>query len=156
MRQPYNVLVIPFRRAPELRFCVLQRTDAGWWQWVSGGVEEGESVVEAALREAEEELGVLGTLFSLDMQAFVPRTAFSAHQSWPKDQYFVEEHAFAMELASEDVALSHEHSSAEWLDYEAAFQRLHWQSNQTALWELAERIRDETLSVIPIGEYHPG
>jgi dATP pyrophosphohydrolase len=90
------------------------------------------------------------------MRAFVPRTAFVAHSGWPVDLYLVEEHAFAVELDTPLISLSVEHTAFDWLDYETAFQRLHWQSNQTALWELAERIRDETLSVLPIGEAHPG
>jgi len=45
-------------RHPDGRFGVVQETD-GRGLWISGGhVEEGESFEEAALREAQEELGV--------------------------------------------------------------------------------------------------
>jgi dATP pyrophosphohydrolase len=81
----------------------------------------------------------------LDAKASVPKTAFLAHQSWPRKLYVVEEQAFAIEPSTPTVTLSKEHVAAEWLDYSAAFQRLRWQSNQTALWELHERIRDNNL-----------
>lgn len=42
-----------------LRFLVLKRTVArgGFWQSVTGGIENGESVIDAAIREVEEETG---------------------------------------------------------------------------------------------------
>ena len=149
MRQPHNVLVIPFfymrvgKQNP--LFCVLQRADEGWWQWVSGGVETGESLADAALRESEEETGLQGILFSLDARAFVRKTVFAAHTFWPSNLYLVEEHAFALEVTTPTITLSDEHTAYDWLDYEGAFECLRWQSNQTALWELNERIRDNTL-----------
>ena len=158
MRQPHNVLVIPFfymrvgRQNP--LFCVLQRADEGWWQWVSGGVEEGESPAQAARRESEEETGLHGTLFSLDARAFVPKTVFVAHPTWPSHLYLVEEHAFALEVSSPTITLSVEHTAFDWLDFEKAFECLRWQSNQTALWELNERIRDNSL--VAAGESHQG
>jgi dATP pyrophosphohydrolase len=109
-------------------------------------VEDGESPVEAALRETKEEIGLEGTLFSLDTRASVPKTAFLAHSTWPNSLYIVEEHAFAIELATPSLTLSPEHKEFDWLDYESAFQRLRWQSNQTALWELNQRIRDNNLT----------
>jgi dATP pyrophosphohydrolase len=59
-RAPFQVLVLPFRRpAPgEIEFAVLRRADDANWQSVAGGGAVGESVVEAARREAFEEAGV--------------------------------------------------------------------------------------------------
>jgi dATP pyrophosphohydrolase len=149
MRQPHNVLVIPFIRLAEepVRYCALRRADAGWWQWVSGGVEDGESPAQAALREAEEELGASGSLFDLSMMARIPKIAFTIHAEWPSGLYLVDEHYFAIELASTEVILSNEHTEAAWGTYEESLARLNWQSNQTGLWELSERLR--------LGDLHP-
>jgi dihydroneopterin triphosphate diphosphatase len=131
----------------------LQRADEGWWQWVSGGVEDGESPAEAALRESKEEIGLEGTLFSLDTRASVPKIAFDVPPGWPDSLYLVEEHAFAIEVGTTSITLSPEHTAFDWLNYDSAFQRLRWQSNQTALWELNERIGGNNLTELSIGEY---
>ena len=142
MRAPFNVLVIPFHRAAgeDTRYCVLRRADAGFWQWVAGGGEHDESPVETAIRETREETGVEGALYALQSQARVPTSAFAARDRWPDDLYVIPEYHFAIEAAAPEARLSAEHTACEWLPYDAAFARLHWQSNQTALWELAERL----------------
>lgn len=142
MRAPFNVLVIPFCRASgsETLYCVLQRADAGFWQWVAGGGEDGETPVEAAVRETREETGIEGPLYALQSQARVPVTSFAARKDWPNDLYVIPEYHFAIEAPSPEARLSAEHRACEWLPYEDAFARLRWQSNQTALGELAERL----------------
>lgn len=53
----------------------------------------------------------------------------------------VPEHAFAIAAQPEEIVLSHEHTGIVWLDEASAAARLTYDSNRTALWELAERIR---------------
>lgn len=145
-RAPFNVLVIPFLRRPaaEPLFCILRRADAGWWQWVAGGGEDDETSAEAAKRETFEETGLAGPLFKLQMEARVPVTAFSGH-NWPQDLYLIPEHAFAVEAETPDIVLSREHTESRWLPEEEASSLLQWQTNQLALWELAERLRRDAL-----------
>ena len=118
MRAPFNALVIPFYRAPgaQTLYCVLLRADAGFWQWVAGGGEDAETPVEAAVRETREETGIEGPLYALQSQASAP-----------------------------EARLSTEHTACEWLPYDEAFSRLRFQSNQTALQELAERLSRDDL-----------
>ncbi len=40
------------------RILLIRRADNGWWALPGGGVEPGERVVEAVVRELEEEIGV--------------------------------------------------------------------------------------------------
>ena len=147
MRAPFNVLVIPFYRAAgeETRYCVLRRADAGFWQWVAGGGEDEESPVETAIRETIEETGVEGPLYRLTSEARVPTSAFAAREHWPDDLYVIPEYHFAIEAPAPEARLSAEHTACEWLPYDEAFARLHWQSNQTALQELAERLSRDDL-----------
>ena len=147
MRAPFNVLVIPFHRAPgaETLYCVLVRADAGFWQWVAGGGEDAETPVETAIRETREETGIEGPLYRLQSEARVPVTAFAAREQWPDDLYVIPEYHFAVEAPSPEATLSHEHTDCAWLPYEEACSRLRWQSNQTALGELAERLSRDDL-----------
>jgi 8-oxo-dGTP pyrophosphatase MutT (NUDIX family) len=52
---------IVFRREPELRFLMILDTH-GRWTFPKGGVEDGETLEQAALREIEEETGVKGSI----------------------------------------------------------------------------------------------
>lgn len=141
-RAPYNVLVIPYRRvANEYEFAVFQRADGSMWQFIAGGGEGGEAPGLAAQREAWEEAGISGPLewTALDSQASIPRTAFPDAE-WPSDVYVVPEFCFAVDVGAAELRLSGEHGQFAWLDHAAARDRLTWDSNRVALWELTERL----------------
>ncbi len=53
MRQPYEVLVFPFKKE-EGRY-IFHRRRLKVWQGIAGGGEEGETILETAKREANEE-----------------------------------------------------------------------------------------------------
>lgn len=56
-KRPQSVLVVI--HTPALEVLLLERVaPAGFWQSVTGSLEEGESWVEAAVREVEEETGL--------------------------------------------------------------------------------------------------
>jgi dATP pyrophosphohydrolase len=143
-RAPFQVLVIPYRQRADGRheFAVLHRADGSMWQFIAGGGENDETPADAAVREASEEACIPHGLpwIRLDSVASIPRTAFPG-ANWPSKIYVVPEYCFAVNVSGHDLKLSDEHHSFEWLDYEQAWQRLTWQSNQTALWELRERLR---------------
>jgi len=44
-------------------------------------------------------------------------------------------------MQSEDIFISHEHGCFEWVDYSTAKERLRYDSNKVALWELDNKIR---------------
>src|SRR3954452_15638090 len=59
MRQPFEVLLsLPGPAPAGEEFLVLHRVDGGYWHGLSGGIEEGETPFEAAVREVEEESGL--------------------------------------------------------------------------------------------------
>ena len=158
-RAPYNVLVIPYRRvANAYEFAVFQRTDGSMWQFIAGGGEGDEDPVSAALREAWEEAGIAATLewTALDSRASIPRTAFP-DADWPSDVYVVPELCFAVDVGAVELRLSAEHGQFAWLNHAAARDRLTWDSNRVALWELTERLNQ--LSTRPLqptsGGAHP-
>ena len=147
-RAPYQVLVLPFRRMAEgPRFAIFRRRDENWWQAIAGGGHVGELPHEAARREMVEESGLSrdSPFFALKTLCFMPCTHFSAHLDWPEDTYVIPEYCFAVDAGDQEIVLSQEHLSVEWVDFETANQRLKWDSNRTALWELSARVRDGRL-----------
>jgi dATP pyrophosphohydrolase len=157
VRQPLTVLVLPFARRPDgPRYAVFRRSDDGFGQPVSGGVEDGEDDLTAARRELAEETGLTGLpLYRLDMTSGVEKTCFAAHLHWPADLYVVPKHYFATDAAMPavtgtsqlDVVLSDEHSGMAWLPYAEAHPALRYDDDRTALWELDARLRTGDLPV---------
>ncbi|MCH5287739.1 MAG: NUDIX pyrophosphatase [Christensenellaceae bacterium] len=145
MRAPMQVLILPFTQTPDgLRVGVLHRSDMDAWQFISGGAEDDETPVQAARRECREEanLSADAPLYALDSRATVPSGIFRKDCArWGERCFVVPEYAFAIEARPEQIVLSHEHIAIEWLDEASAAARLTYDSNRTALWELAERIR---------------
>ena len=139
-RAPQQVLVLPYRRRAALEVAVLHRSDYDCWQFVAGGVEEGETIEAAARREGFEEAGIskAASYQQLDATAMMPACYFSAWPTWPAHVLLVPEHAFAVE--TEAITLSAEHDDARWLGYAEAVALLHYDSNRVALWELRERL----------------
>jgi len=69
-----------------------------------------------------------------------------AKHTWPKGTYVIPEYAFAADLTGLDVTLSKEHTAVRWLDARAAQAALRFDSNRTALEELAERLEADDLA----------
>ena len=67
-RAPFEVLVYPYRGLPDGRFvyALFRRADAGFWQGIAGGGEDGETPLEAVRREAYEEAGIPEIRISFD------------------------------------------------------------------------------------------
>jgi dATP pyrophosphohydrolase len=144
MRSPFQVLVIPYRRTTSgVQFAVLRRSDGDYWQFVAGGGEDDESPLQAARRESREETGIDADEFiQLDSTASVPKIQFSGSDSWPRDLYVIPEHSFAVDATGHEVKLSGEHLEVRWVDYDQAWHMLRWDSNRTAMWELAQRLNN--------------
>ncbi len=145
-RLPFNVLVLPYRlRAGRVEYAVFRRSDADYWQFIAGGGEGQEAPRDTSRREAQEEGGISpgATWTALDSTCTIPRSAFpGAH--WPDDVLVIPEYAFAVNVGGACLRLSEEHDRLEWLDFEAAQQRLIYDSNKNALWELRERLESDS------------
>jgi dATP pyrophosphohydrolase len=109
----------------------------GLWQGVSGLVEEGESITEAALREVREETGfddaVIEAFYHLD---------FVAEFYWQPSDTLMTSAYFALRIApAVDPHLSHEHDDFRWLPIEDALAMAVWPGYREGL----TRVRDELL-----------
>ncbi|MHA6531208.1 NUDIX hydrolase [Paenibacillus sp. BAC0078] len=147
-RAEFQVLVIPYKItfSKHLLFSILKREGEGYWQWIAGGGEENESIIQAAKREAFEEAGIDPecNFMKLDSLAMVPVTHFKAFKN-RTDIFVIPEYCFGVNVHDE-ILLSAEHTEYRWVNFETAMQLLKWDSNKTALWELDARISRSMLS----------
>lgn len=63
LQRLHQASVVPFRRvAGELEFCLITSRRTGRWGFPKGTIERGESLEQAALKEALEEAGLTGEI----------------------------------------------------------------------------------------------
>jgi len=144
-RAPFQVIVLLFlhENANERLYAVFRRSKHDMWQAVSGGGEDSETPAEAAMRETLEETGIVAGdgLIALDSQASIPAAVFSGTAHWPNDLFVVPEYAFGLSVTDAAIQLSDEHREVAWLSFHEAHERLTWDSNKVALWELEQRLK---------------
>lgn len=144
-RQPKQIHVFLYRfRNGRYEYALLQRSDLlTCWQGVCGGLEDDETIEQGARREIFEEAGISQPLplYPLECVSYIRANVFSAQtmERWGKEAVVVPIYYFAMPFDG-DVQLSEEHTAVEWLSYGAAYSRLYFEDQQTALYELNERL----------------
>lgn len=147
---PYQILVLPFIKEKEKYYYALfKRKDMNVWQGIAGGGEEGEKPIETARRETHEEAEISpeSRMIQLSSIACIPVVNISGF-IWGENVLVVSEFSFGIELTSKKIKLSHEHSTYKWFTYDEAMEKLNWDSNRTALWELNYRLQNNKLSNI--------
>lgn len=132
-----QVEVIVFRTFPhgDHSFLMLKRTPqrGGFWQPVTGNVEEGETFENAALREVQEELGVINIVRLID-------TGYSYEfTDNGMDQF---ERIFGVQVPlSAEVRLSSEHTEYRWTTKDEAINSyLKYPGNKEGLRRLHQKL----------------
>jgi dATP pyrophosphohydrolase len=136
-RQPVQVLVHPVCcTGREWRYLMLRRIPqrGGFWQGVSGGVEWGELLADAARRELAEETGFA----PLRLEPVDCSYTFPMQDEWvemyPPGTSEVIEHVFLAVVESSQPRLSSdEHDAWRWCTFEEALALLAWPENMVAL-----------------------
>lgn len=86
MRQPYQTLTILYRKAGEkVSYCVFLRNSHHIWQFISGGGEEGENLVDTVIREIKEETSLIvnkAGIIKLDIQTSIPVINVTGKYTW--------------------------------------------------------------------------
>lgn len=145
MRAPFQILSIPYRIINNCPYyCVFHRADHDQWQFIAGGGEDSETPLEAAKRETFEEGGVHSDKWlELKSLSYIPVAIISEMRRlhWNKDTYVIPEYTFGFEC-KKGIRLSYEHTECVWLTYDEANQKLKWDSNRTALYELNCRLSE--------------
>jgi dATP pyrophosphohydrolase len=146
-RSPFQILVFPYYQfgGDEYEYALLKRSDAGWWQAVAGGGEDDETPLEAAKREANEEIGIAKDSFflCLDTIVWVRVTEFSDSYLWGENVYVIPQYCFGVLARDKRIVISDEHSEFRWLKYKDADAIMTYEGNRTAFWELNQRLKNK-------------
>ncbi len=121
----------------------MERADkAGFWQSVTGSLEDGETPLQAALREVFEETGLDANKYNLqDWQASNVYEIYPHwHHRYAPSVVENTEHLFGLELPSQlTIKLApDEHVRYEWVDWREAAMRVFSWTNVDALKRLGE------------------
>ena len=143
-KRPVSVLVVI--HTPDLQILLLERAShAGYWQSVTGSQEAGESLIETALREVQEETGIVAT--SSDFKDWKLTNTFEIFAEW-RHRYAPgvthnTEHVFSLVVpAGQPIRISpEEHLDYCWLPLQEAAKKCFSWSNRDAILMLSERVR---------------
>lgn len=144
---PRSVQVVIFAESEHGReFLLLRRVAAhgGFWQSVTGSLEEGETHARAAVREVFEETGILREEGELIDLGLVNR--FEIAPQW-RARYAPgvthnEEVCYALRVDKCEVSVDPlEHDEYVWACAEKARGMLHWESNRLAFARLARVLK---------------
>jgi len=138
-KRPVSVLVVIYARDTKRVLMLQRRDDPAFWQSVTGSVEEGETALQAALREVNEEVTIdvaAEQLALLDCQRTVEFEIFShlRHRYAPGIERNTESW-FCLALPHERQIVFTEHLTYRWLDAPAAAALTKSWSNRQAIEE---------------------
>lgn len=145
-KRPVSVLVVI--HTPQLQVLLLERAShPGYWQSVTGSQEDGETLVQTAVREVAEETGMfVGTNDLVDWQR---TNTFEIFAEW-RERYAPgvthnTEHVFSLAVpevaAMQPVRIApDEHLAYEWLPVRVAAEKCFSWSNRDAILMLPERV----------------
>lgn len=130
------MLVVIFDR--QHRVLLLQRDDdPNFWQSVTGTLEDGETPVQTALREVEEETGINLTDLGHPLLDRRQVNQYEIRSSWlhryAPGTKINTEYVFSVQVTGDEPISLTEHLSYEWLPKSEAMQRVWSPSNKQAI-----------------------
>ncbi|EIP3948645.1 dihydroneopterin triphosphate diphosphatase [Salmonella enterica] len=134
-KRPVSVLVVIFAQDTKRVLMLQRRDDPDFWQSVTGSVEEGETALQAAVREVKEEVTIdvaAEQLTLIDCQRTVEFEIFShlRHRYAPGVMRNTESW-FCLALPHERQVIFTEHLTYQWLDApDAAALTKSWSNRQ--------------------------
>lgn len=102
--------------------------DGGFWQGVTGTVEEGELLTDCLTREIKEELGI-------EKEDIANISQILQTIQWKKQNGFViTEYVYAVKIdRGQEIWLSDEHVEYKWCDFDEAYNTLGKENNKNTL-----------------------
>jgi dATP pyrophosphohydrolase len=149
MRQPTQVLVYPVKPINgEWAYLLLRRTAnrGGFWQGVTGGVEEDEDLLEAARRELVEETGLTPSAIQKIDYTYSFPVADRWRHLYAEGVEEITEHVFVAHIdeGQEPVMDTHEHDRWQWCGLSRALALLTWPENIEALKRCDSILKDRS------------
>jgi len=137
MRPPIEVEAILFRRSnKKIEYLLLKRLPerGGFWQPITGGLEEGEIKIEALRREVREETGIKNII----------RIIEDVHYFEFSDPSLYKEYAYGVEISPTETIIldKKEHSEFIWCSFQEALGLMKWKGNKEALKKLNKILSD--------------
>jgi len=128
MRLPTQVEAIVFRRnGDHIEYLMLRRVPErnGFWQPVTGGLEEGETRIEALRREIFEEIRVKNLI----------RIIKNLYRFEFFDPHPNQEYVYGVEISPRETIVldGEEHCEYKWCRLQEALRLLHWKENKEAV-----------------------
>ncbi len=108
-------------------FLILKRTSkkGGFWQPITGGVEDEETLKQTIIREVEEETGIINILKIIDTKC--------SYEFELQGKNHIE-HIYGVQIPVEsEIILSDEHDELKWVNENTAFKLLKWPGNKEGL-----------------------
>ncbi|MFA5178012.1 MAG: NUDIX pyrophosphatase [Candidatus Paceibacterota bacterium] len=138
MRTNKQAEIIVFKKeGKELIFLILKRNPqkGGFWQPITGGVEENETFEEAAIREVGEEIGITHDIKLIDIGY--------SFEFIDNNKNHIEK-VFGLEISPEtDIVLSEEHTEFKWVNGQVAIdQFLKYPKNKEGFTKVMEYINN--------------
>lgn len=122
----------------KIEYLIIKRSekDGGFWQGVTGTLEEGEKLKECLIREIKEELGIVNINKISEIEETI---------QWAKKTGFmITEYVFSVELDRNiNITLSEEHDDYKWCDFNEAYQWLGKDNNKNTLKMINEKLNNE-------------
>jgi dATP pyrophosphohydrolase len=140
-KKPISSLVLIYTE--NFKVLLMERSDKrGFWQSVTGSLEENETPRDAAIREVFEETGIDSTHYHLEDWQLSHIYEIYAHwrYRYAPDITHNTEHIFALKVpASIPIQLSaDEHVQYQWIDWRDAMDKVFSWTNVEAIKKLAE------------------
>lgn len=141
-KTPISALVLIY--TVDLQVLIMERADKpGYWQSVTGSLEQAETPLQTAIREVQEETGLEAAKYTL--QDWHASNIYEIYPHW-RHRYAPEvthntEHLFGL-LLPEPLPIKlapDEHVQYEWVDWREAAKRVFSWTNVDALSKLGER-----------------
>ncbi|MCK4520726.1 NUDIX domain-containing protein [Candidatus Parcubacteria bacterium] len=150
MRIPYQVLVLPFiREGEKYYYAIFKRKDLNIWQGIAGGGDGNERPIKTMRREAFEEASIDRKSRYIRLASITAIPAVNiCGLKWGKEIIMIPEFAFGIEVSSKKLKISSEHTQYIWLSCKDAINKLKYDSNKSALWELDYRLKNRNFDGI--------
>jgi len=138
-KKPISSLVVIYTE--DFKVLLMERADKkGFWQSVTGSLEDNETPQDAALREVFEETGIDANQYELEDWQLSHVYEIYAHwrYRYAPDTTHNTEHIFGLKLPSEMPIQLSEHVQYLWVDWQDAIDKVFSWTNVEAIKKLAK------------------